>query len=105
MNAGMLTEKIEIFRKRIVVNDYSEEVEEWERICTTRAGLKHKSGGVTVEGKEITSMYTKEFLMWYYVNIDEFDRIKWENKLYNVLDITPNKENNNKTVTVELVNE
>lgn len=105
MNAGHLTEKIEILRKAITVNEYSEEVETWNVIYTTRAALLHKSGSKAVENNEVRTAYTKEFTVWYYVDIDEFDKIKWNNKYYNVLDITPNKANNNKIITVELVNE
>ena len=105
MNAGHLTEKIEILRKAITVNEYSEEVKKWNVIYTTRAALLHKSATKSVENNELRTAYTKEFTVWLYVDIDEFDRIKWNNKLYTVLDITPNKANNNKIITVELLNE
>ena len=41
----------------------------------------------------------------YYVNVDEYDNIIWKDKKYRILSIIPDKENNKKNISIELIND
>ena len=41
----------------------------------------------------------------YYVDVDDYDIIKWENKFYRVIDIEPNRDYQFKTITMEKIND
>lgn len=106
MRAGTLQEVIEIYRSTITKNQYGEEVTEWNLIKTTRAKLDHTSQNTRgLTNDEVTYIYTKTLTVRFYIDIQEFDRIKWNNQYYRILDITPNKKLQQKEIKIELINE
>ena len=105
MNAGSLTEIIEIYSPFIKINDVGEQVTEYIYKNTTKAHKVNLKGSRDIENHEIVYNYTKIFEFRIYVDVDEFDRIKWNNKFYRILDIDTNKELQKITITTELVNE
>lgn len=105
MISGILTENIEIYSPHIVINEVGEQVNEWIYKNKTKARVIHNNGARNIENREIVYNYTKTFQVRFYVDIDEFDRIKWDKKFYRILDIDKNKEQQQITITTELVNE
>lgn len=105
MRAGLLTEKINILESSLIKNSYGEEETKWQTKYTTRARLIHKSGNRALSNDEITYQYTKTFQVRYYVMVNEFDRIQWNDRIYRILDIEPDREQMLLTINVELIND
>jgi SPP1 family predicted phage head-tail adaptor len=105
MRAGLLTEQIDIIESVLTVNDFGEETEEWVTKYSTRARLVHNGGNRLLVNNEVTYSNIKTFQVRYYVPVDDFDRIRWEGKVYRILNIEPNKAQQNKTIKTELVND
>lgn len=105
MRAGLLTESITIKRATIVKNNFGEETEVWNDVYNTRARVVQTNSSKVTENNEIIMTYTKEFLMRYYVPIQEYDVIIWRNKKYRVMSIDKNKSEVNIKAIGELIND
>ena len=105
MRAGLLTERIEILQPDVATNDFGEETTNWVSIYTTKARLVHTGGNRTVQNDEIFYSYTKTFQIRNYVPVQEYDRILWNGKQYRILDIEPEKQQQQITIKTELVND
>lgn len=105
MQAGLLNEKIELYRFIKVKNEYGELVTQTEKVRDCRAKVSHLSGSRTVRAEEIQYPYTKQFVVRIHIDIDENMWIKWRGKFYRVLSIDPNRELQQKTIIAEIVNE
>lgn len=105
MIAGKLTERIEIYSPHIIVNDVGEKSTEYVLKNTTKANVIHNKGSRDIENDEIVYNYQKTFEVRIYVDVGEFDRIKWGNKYYRILYIDTNKELQKITIQTEVVNE
>lgn len=105
MNAGKLTERIEIFTPKITKNDVGEQATDYVLKQSTKAHIQHNRGSRDIENNEVVYNCNKTFEVRIYVGVAEFDRIKWDNKFYRILDIDTNKELQQITITTELVNE
>ena len=91
MRAGLLNESIEILSSVVSTNDFGEETTEWVTSYTTRARLVHNGGGRTNENGEVFYASMKVFQIRDYVPIDDFCRILWNDRVYRILDIEPDK--------------
>lgn len=105
MRAGLLKERIQILESSIIKNSYGEEETQWEVKCTTRARLIHKSGNRAISNEEVAYQYTKTFQLRHYIQVNEYDRILWNDNVYRILDIEPDKEQMLITINVELIND
>lgn len=105
MQAGLLKERISIWKSTIILNDFGEETTEWEESCRTRARLIHNSNTRTIENDEIIYPAVKTFEVRYYVDVNEFDRIQWNNRMYSIIDITPDQDIRKQTIRCQLINE
>lgn len=105
MRAGLLTEPIEIWEKHIVTNGYGEETETWTLKYSTKARLVHNGGNRVIENNEVFFSHSKTFQVRIYVPVDDYDRIKWDNKYYRILNIEPDKDRMNKTIQGELIDD
>lgn len=103
--AGKLKEIIEIYSNTITKDEYGQEVETKVLKCSTKADLKHTNGNRELENSEIVHNYNKTLTVRYYVDVDDYDIIKWENKFYRVIDIEPNRDYQFKTITMEKIND
>ncbi|WP_081624370.1 phage head closure protein [Proteiniphilum acetatigenes] len=72
---------------------------------TTRSSVYQSTGSRTVENNEIVNNYTVEFGIRFYHNVNEFDRIRWNDKLYRIESIVPDRQKNHKTIIASLINE
>lgn len=105
MNAGKLNERIEIFTPQITKNDVGEQSTEYILKLSTKANIQHIKGNRDIENNEVVYNYSRTFEVRIYVDVNEFDRIKWKDKYYRILDIDTNKELQQITILTELVNE
>lgn len=105
IRAGLLREIIIIKKPVIITNEYGEEVTTYKFKYRTRARLIHTTGGRGIQNSEIFYDYIKLLEVRRYVEIDEFDRIEWNDREYRVLDIEPNGGQQMKTIKIQLVND
>jgi SPP1 family predicted phage head-tail adaptor len=105
MRAGTLTENISILKPNVTTNDVGEQTTEYIVKLTTKAKVEFDSGNREIENREIVYNYSKTFKTRYYIEVDEYDRIHWNNKQYRILSIEPNRQYQELTIKTELVNE
>ena len=105
MRAGILTELITVLSPNIIVNEVGEQTTEYLTKLTTRANVNWKTGNRNIENNEIVFDYTKDFKVRYYVDINEFDRILWNNKQYRIISIEPNKHYQELNIIAEQIND
>jgi hypothetical protein len=72
---------------------------------STKARLVHNGGNRVIENNEVFFSHSKTFQVRDYVPVDDYDRIKWDNKYYRILNIEPDKERMNKTIQGELIDD
>lgn len=105
MQAGLLTEQIVLYKPEISTNDFGEETTNWVEAYTTRARLLHTGGGREIQNSEVFYATTKQFQVRYYIPVENYYRIFWQNKYYRIIDIEPNKQQQLLTIKADLVND
>ena len=105
MKGGLLQEVIQVITPVVTKNSYGEETTEWQEKLTLRANLTHNTGTRTNTNGEIFYTNTKIFEVRFYADIDEYDRIIFEDKIYRIINIEPNRKVQKKTIISELVND
>lgn len=105
MRAGVLNEAIYIYRQMEIQSDFGDISTSYKMVNTTRAKVEHKLGTRTIQNDEIFYDYSKTFVVRYYVDVFDTDRIKYGNKYYRVISIEPDKQRQQKNILTELVNE
>lgn len=105
MQAGLLTETINIYNPSITTNEYGETIQNYTKVYTTRAKVDYSGGRKNIENNEVFFDYTKTFHIRYYVTINENMLIEWQNKKYRILSIEELRKWNEKVITGELINE
>lgn len=105
MVAGKLNETITIVRSTVSKDAFGATTTNWEDYITTKSSVYQNTGSRTVENNEIVNNYIAEFGIRYYHNINEFDRIRWNSKLYRIESIVPDRHKNHKTIIASLINE
>ena len=105
MIAGKLNETIHIVKPTISRNTYGASSTSWSDSYICRASVKQNNGSRDVVNNEVFTHYTVEFEVRYYNQIDELDRIRWNNKLYQIESIVSERLRNRKIIITTLVNE
>lgn len=105
MIAGKLNETITVVKSTISRNSYGASTISWYDSYVTRASVKQNNGTKDVVNNEVFVHYTVEFEVRYYNQIDELDRIRWNNKLYQIESIVSERLRNRKIIITTLVNE
>lgn len=105
MIAGKLNEIITVVKPTISRNSYGASSTSWYDSYVTRASTKQNNGTKDIVNNEVFVHYTVEFEVRYYNQIDELDRIKWNNKLYQIESIVPERLRNRKIIITTLINE
>lgn len=105
MRAGPLYDKIDILHLVSSRNEFGEQVDQYQKCCSTRAQIVHNSGNKNDVNHETDYTYTKTFVVRSYVPIKEFDRIGYKEHMWNVISIEDDRIMNNKTVVATIVNE
>lgn len=104
MRAGILNEPIQILKLQQSSNDFGEQFDMYVPCCKTRAEITPISGSRTNDNNEIFYAHTYRFVVRRYVDVDDFDRIMWKNKMYRILNIDDDRTYNQKVINAELVN-
>lgn len=105
MVAGTLTEIITILKHSVVVSEYGDQNDIYTPSDTTRADVIYRSGNRTDTNNEAFYAYHRTLAVRRYIDVDEFDRIRWKDKIWRILSIDSNRIKNSKTIEIELVNE
>lgn len=106
MRAGLLTEKISIYRTDVIQGEDGATNNIHTLIASTRANVISKGGARTIENDEVVYPYTFAFEVWGYIKIQEHtDYIMWGKKKYRVLSVVLDKVQNKKTIETEVINE
>lgn len=105
MRAGLLTENIEIYAPSATTNQFGEESTEYVLKASTKARVVNDNGNRNTHNYEISYSYSKTFQVRIYVNVNEWDRIKWEEKFYRITDINKSKETQSISIKGELIND
>ena len=105
MIAGILNEVIEIWTPTIVRDEFGNQHTEYQYNFSTRASVSHKTGNRQIDNDEVVYIYSKTFKVSYYHNIDEFSHIKWNGKMYRIMEIEPNKRTQELTIETELIDD
>ncbi len=105
MNAGELREQIIILKPTTTTNEYGEQVQNYVEYCRTRAKIEWNGSNRTTSNNEIVYNLQRIFHIRYYVKIDGYDMIVWNNQKYRILNIDKIREYNKQIITTELINE
>lgn len=105
MQAGLLQEIILIERNHLHRNEFGEEQTVWELHTQTRARVDWKAGNNIIENDERVFTRQLNFIIRYYHDIRDTDRIIWRGRKYRVLYIEEHKHEQRKIITAELINE
>ena len=105
MKAGLLDTEVKILRPELSRNAFGEQEEEYKDHYTTKARVLHNSGSRDVQNGEILHTYIKTLEVWKYVDVVETDYIEYDGKQYRILSIEPDKVQQKKTITIELIND
>lgn len=105
MTAGAFEYPIIILQHQEVISEYGDQCDEYEPTATTRAYLQPIGGGRTDAIKEAEYIYRKNFVIRSYIPVTEYDRVKFDNKVYRILSIEKDRIKNQITLQCELVNE
>lgn len=100
--AGLLNEKIKIYKVEWVKDDYGSQVETLQLRSETRARVIYNSGNRTVSNNEVVHDYYRTMVVRYYVEVEDYDVIYWDNKYYLVLSIDSSREFQEKTISLRL---
>lgn len=103
MRAGLLNEVITIFRATITKNAYGEDLEQWQEVTTTRCSVRQTNSQRTTVNDEVIYNFSKQFTVRIYVDIQPYDRIKWDNNYYTVVSIDKSRELQQITIIGDLV--
>lgn len=101
MLSGVLKERIDVYRKTVVKNDFGEEVESYIKVHSYRAGVSHQSTRRTVINYEIQYPYTKYLVVRIYADIEDNDIILYKDKYYRITSIEENDDRQNKRIDIE----
>jgi SPP1 family predicted phage head-tail adaptor len=105
IGAGRLNEHIEIWCLDIQTTEYGDTHEEWKFICNARAMVDHTGGNLSVENHELWNSYTKDFTVRIHTNVQDSDRIKYNDHWYRIITIDIDRGRQTKIIRTELVNE
>lgn len=106
MQAGRLNEKISVERQtNSQTSSGFMRSDEWQTVIETRAEVKYQSGGRTDDNGELFFARDILFMVRFYHDIRNLDRIVWKDKKYRILEIEEQREIQRKIIRTELINE
>ena len=105
MIAGTLTEVITILKHSVVVSEYGDQSDTYTPSQITRASVLYRNGNRTDSNHDVFYTYHRTLVVRRYIDVDEFDRIQWNDKIWRILSIDPDRVKNSKTIEIEIINE
>lgn len=104
MNAGILREQIEIYEPVVEKTQTGASRTTWNLFYTTRANVRYNSGNVSAQNNEVVYNTYYRFIVRHYVPVTEKMRIKYNDHMYKITSIEPNKYYNDKEILCDKVN-
>ena len=107
MIAGRLNKIITVQKLNIIKNKFGEvEGEEWiDKLPNIRSQVTYQNGNRVDENNELFFAYQITFTVRIYHDIEELDRLVYNDKKYRILSIEENSEMQLKNIRCELINE
>lgn len=105
ISAGRLNQRIQIWHLEYHESDYGDTTYNYVMGQDCRAMIDHVSGSREVVNDEIFNTFSKTFTVRMNIDVRDTDRIKWNDKFYQVTYIEPDRSRMIKTVQTELVNQ
>ena len=106
MESGLLKDKILFQRQTVTTDEYGHEITTYTDAFETRADVVWNNGNRIVSNEEIFYENTVSFIVRYYSPVEDTMRIKYQDKLYRIISINPDKEiYYRKIIIAELINE
>ncbi len=95
MQVGQLRHLVELQNYSTTVNsDYGEPVKNWTKIAYAWANIKPVSGQVKEQGNRETASVTHSIVIRYNADLDENCRIKWEDRIFEIIAVQNYQERN-----------
>ena len=92
MESGLLKDKILFQRQTVTTDEYGHEITTYTDAFETRADVVWNNGNRIVSNEEIFYENTVSFIVRYYSPVEDTMRIKYQDKLYRIISINPDKE-------------
>lgn len=105
MQAGLLTEKIQILKPINTTNEYGEDVTTYERDRCIRANVVYNRLSKELENSEWLYNGLVQFEIRNYHYVEEFERVCYNCNHYNIIRIESYPKQNKKVLYCERVNE
>lgn len=106
MESGLLKDKILFQRQTVTTDEYGHEITTYTDAFETRADVVWNNGNRIVSNEEIFYENTVSFIVRYYSPVEDTMRIKYQDKLYRIISINPDKEiYYRKIIIAQLINE
>lgn len=105
MLAGKLTNQICIRSPKEKLNEYNEKVITYSCKSHPKANCIFKNGTRTTENGEIVHFHSMLFEVRLYVDVSVKDIIYFNERLYRIISIEPNKPKQKKIIFAEVMNE
>lgn len=105
MKAGLLKEKISIYKPIVTKSDHGAQKLTYDLYYTTRSHVIHNSGSRDNESGEIFYSNSKTFIVRHYVPVNEHMQVEYNGKRYKIISIVPNKWYGNLEIYAEAINE
>lgn len=105
MKAGAYQYQIELYHRQTQVNEYGEDVETYVLVRKTRAAINFRAKSRELGLAEERMPGSYEMIVRSYVEVDDTSQVKWQGKMYRVIEWHEDLEYRDKVMTVEEINE
>lgn len=95
MRAGTLRQKIQIWKVESIRNEFNEQYDTYTFAYETRANVMYNSGARSDQNHEVFYTQTVTFEVRSYVDVSDFDHIKWNDVEYRIVSIQEDDNNFN----------
>ena len=104
ISAGLLNERIRVLKEIHVVSEYGDQDIQYKEKFWCRARHLDKEGTRTEVNNEIFYTNNKQFEVRIYQDIKDTDIIQFYDQFYRIINISPDRPNQRKIITVEIIN-
>ena len=104
ISAGLLNERIRVLKEIHVVSEYGDQDIQYKEKFWCRARHLDKEGTRTEVNNEIFYTNNKQFEVRIYQDIKDTDIIQFYDQFYRIINISPDRPNQRKIITVEVIN-
>ena len=103
MRAGQLTEKVLWLKRKITVNAYNEQEENFDVMGELCAEVQVSSNSLQLKIEREVELQTLTAVVRSYNNIQIADRVEWRGNTYDVASVLPDRKLNRLILTLKLI--